>query len=742
MGAAMLVRREAIDEVGPLDESFFLFSEEVDWCYRFEQAGWKVLLHARGGGRPRRRRLARRAAVRPAGARPRPLPRQAPRARLRRAGPEAARRLAAAARAALPRRARGDVPARARASSPPAAPRRSCDEGPARHRRRRARRCSRSPASCPPPGSASTCGSRRRRASCCCPAAGRGRGHVRDARPWSLGAVAVALAVTFAVHGSLDPRARAARGAHARARRLEPPARGAAGRGRGARARRRGTLRDRALARAGHGARRRALPPRARAEAGGARRPLAAQRRRVQGRRAPSRATRSRSGTACSRSSRGSRASTRPWSSATRRACSARSRSLVGYEAGKALFRDSWLAADRARRLARAVRARAGVRRSVEVARPAGDRGAATSSCRRCSRSSSRRRRAFGYATLAVLSLDLALVHPTYAPFLLVPLAGYLAARALLGGHADVPAIAGSLAAVRVPTAAMLVWLLPIVRETASPDPSGSGLTGSRHGIAGTPTSSTCSRRRASGSGPRCSTGAARSRSRRSCSSRSRRSPGGGAGPRSCSAARSPCSRSYSCPSSSRISQAQSRCRRRAASPASSRCRSRSRAAPGCSRRCCACGRSRSRSPRESGSSSPGRGTSATRWSHGGPALATWIAAVGGLAALVAAAVIRRWDLRGGSTRLAALAAGLFLLPVAVHGLGHWHRPAPESSLELTPGLVDALRARGAEARGRLLRPRDELPDRRRTPRSTSPPRRRRTSPTRRRTTPTGARPM
>ncbi len=42
MGAAMLVRREAIAEVGPLDESFFLFSEEVDWCYRFRQAGWQV----------------------------------------------------------------------------------------------------------------------------------------------------------------------------------------------------------------------------------------------------------------------------------------------------------------------------------------------------------------------------------------------------------------------------------------------------------------------------------------------------------------------------------------------------------------------------------------------------------------------------------------------------------------------------------------------------------------------------
>jgi GT2 family glycosyltransferase len=43
MGAAMLVRRAAIDEVGELDEDFFLFSEETDWCYRFARAGWQVL---------------------------------------------------------------------------------------------------------------------------------------------------------------------------------------------------------------------------------------------------------------------------------------------------------------------------------------------------------------------------------------------------------------------------------------------------------------------------------------------------------------------------------------------------------------------------------------------------------------------------------------------------------------------------------------------------------------------------
>jgi GT2 family glycosyltransferase len=45
MGACMLVRREAADEVGPLDEDFFLFSEETDWHFRFRAAGWQVLFY-------------------------------------------------------------------------------------------------------------------------------------------------------------------------------------------------------------------------------------------------------------------------------------------------------------------------------------------------------------------------------------------------------------------------------------------------------------------------------------------------------------------------------------------------------------------------------------------------------------------------------------------------------------------------------------------------------------------------
>ena len=44
-GAALLVRREAADAVGLFDEAFFMFSEEVDWLTRFRRAGWKVLFY-------------------------------------------------------------------------------------------------------------------------------------------------------------------------------------------------------------------------------------------------------------------------------------------------------------------------------------------------------------------------------------------------------------------------------------------------------------------------------------------------------------------------------------------------------------------------------------------------------------------------------------------------------------------------------------------------------------------------
>ena len=43
MGACMFVRRAAFDEVGPFDERYFLFSEEVDWMRRAADRGWSVV---------------------------------------------------------------------------------------------------------------------------------------------------------------------------------------------------------------------------------------------------------------------------------------------------------------------------------------------------------------------------------------------------------------------------------------------------------------------------------------------------------------------------------------------------------------------------------------------------------------------------------------------------------------------------------------------------------------------------
>lgn len=42
-GAALMARREAVEQVGPLDEGFFMYSEELDWCRRFREAGWRVV---------------------------------------------------------------------------------------------------------------------------------------------------------------------------------------------------------------------------------------------------------------------------------------------------------------------------------------------------------------------------------------------------------------------------------------------------------------------------------------------------------------------------------------------------------------------------------------------------------------------------------------------------------------------------------------------------------------------------
>jgi N-acetylglucosaminyl-diphospho-decaprenol L-rhamnosyltransferase len=61
-GAFMLCRAEAIREVGLLDEGYWLYMEDLDWCRRFWDAGWKVFyepagvaLHVKGGSSGKRR---------------------------------------------------------------------------------------------------------------------------------------------------------------------------------------------------------------------------------------------------------------------------------------------------------------------------------------------------------------------------------------------------------------------------------------------------------------------------------------------------------------------------------------------------------------------------------------------------------------------------------------------------------------------------------------------------------------
>ena len=47
-GCFILVRSEAIEQVGILDERFFMYGEETDWCYRFKKNGWKIMFTPAG----------------------------------------------------------------------------------------------------------------------------------------------------------------------------------------------------------------------------------------------------------------------------------------------------------------------------------------------------------------------------------------------------------------------------------------------------------------------------------------------------------------------------------------------------------------------------------------------------------------------------------------------------------------------------------------------------------------------
>jgi hypothetical protein len=73
-------------------------------------------------------------------------------------------------------------------------------------------------------------------------------------------------------------------------------------------------------------------------------------------------------------------------------------------------------------------------------------------------------------ASTAAAGFALAVIHPTYAIFLWLPFAGFLLVRSL-AVREDAKRVATALAALVVPAAAFLAWLLPVVRDTASHEP-------------------------------------------------------------------------------------------------------------------------------------------------------------------------------------------------------------------------------------------------------------------------------
>lgn len=44
IGACFMIKKEVVDKIGLLDEAFFFYFEEADWCFRIKRAGWKIYI--------------------------------------------------------------------------------------------------------------------------------------------------------------------------------------------------------------------------------------------------------------------------------------------------------------------------------------------------------------------------------------------------------------------------------------------------------------------------------------------------------------------------------------------------------------------------------------------------------------------------------------------------------------------------------------------------------------------------
>ncbi len=62
MGAFMMIKKEVLNEVGLLDEDYFMYGEDIDLCYRIKKKGWKIIyypeasiIHYKGGSSKKRK---------------------------------------------------------------------------------------------------------------------------------------------------------------------------------------------------------------------------------------------------------------------------------------------------------------------------------------------------------------------------------------------------------------------------------------------------------------------------------------------------------------------------------------------------------------------------------------------------------------------------------------------------------------------------------------------------------------
>ena len=274
----------------------------------------------------------------------------------------------------------------------------------------------------------------------------------------------------------------------------------------------------------------------------------------------------------------------------------------------------------------------------------------------------------------------LAVVHPTYALFLWIPFAGFLAVR-WLWDRRDVRSGGLALAALVVPAALFFAWLLPVIGDTesVSPDAAERDRAFAQYAgqLDGTPDRFVA---------PELfgRTGAVAVAGLPSFPWPA--SPRAGAGPHTSWEARSRSSRSASSPGSSRRSRTPSPCRRRAGWPGTCRSPSRSRAGSASSPRR-RTRRRAARAGRASCSSLRSPATSGTRSKTAARRGRPWVAVAGAIAALVVG-----FRGRPPLERRAALAAALLVLPTYVHGLANWSASEARAPSPLTGGLVAAVR--------------------------------------------------